>query len=396
MPAFSAGIVALALGYALSQFYRAFLAVMTPVLGLELGAEPGDLALSSGLWFAAFAAMQIPVGWALDRVGPRRSVALLLAIGGAGGAAVFALASQPWHLHVAMTLLGVGCAPVLMGSYYIFARQYPAAAFGGLAGMIVGFGSLGNILGATPLVWVIEALGWRLTLWALVAVTLAIAALIGVLVRDPPALDRDEPAGSLGQILRLRALWFILPMLFVNYAAFGAVRGLWAGPYLEQVHGADATIIGRATLIMGLAMIAGNFLIGPAVRLVGNLRRTILIFSGFTVAVVAALWLWPDAGLGTATLLLALIGLSGAGYPLLMAHGRSFLPSHLVGRGVTFLNMISIGGVGVLQFASRPVYGAASAALPPAQAYAMLWLFFLIPLAIGFALYVLTPEAGDG
>ena len=44
---------------------------------------------------------------------------------------------------------------------------------------------------------------------------------------------------------------------------------------------------------------------------------------------------------------LALIGLSGAGYVLLMAHGRSFLPDHLVGRGVTFLNMISIGGVGV-------------------------------------------------
>ncbi|MDP5306602.1 MFS transporter [Paracoccus spongiarum] len=396
MPVVSAGIVCLALGYMLSQFYRAFLAVMTPVLGQELGASPGDLALSSGLWFVAFAAMQIPVGWALDRFGPRRTVALAMALGGSGGAAVFALATQPWHLHVAMTLLGIGCAPALMGSYYIFARQYPAAAFGGLAGMIVGFGSLGNILGAAPLVWAIEAIGWRAALWGMAVLTLAIAALIGVLVRDPPALDRDQPAGSLGQILRLRALWFIMPLLFVNYAAFGAVRGLWAGPYLEQVHGADAATIGQATLAMGLAMIGGNFLVGPTVRMVGNLRRTILIFSAFTVGVVAALWLRPDAGLGSAILLLTLIGLSGAGYPLLMAHGRSFLPPHLVGRGVTFLNMISIGGVGVLQFASRPVYGAASAALPAAQAFAMLWLFFLIPLAIGLALYLLTPEAGNG
>lgn len=55
--------------------------------------------------------------------------------------------------------------------------------------------------------------------------------------------------------------------------------------------------------------------------------------------------------------------------------------------------MISIGGVGVMQFVSRPVYDAASVAYPPAQAFAMLWLFFLIPLAVGFALYFLTPEA---
>lgn len=91
----SAGIISLILAYLLSQFYRAFLAVLSPVLQSELGAGPGDLALSSGLWFVAFAAMQIPIGSALDRFGPRRTVACLLALGGAGGAAVFALAQAP-------------------------------------------------------------------------------------------------------------------------------------------------------------------------------------------------------------------------------------------------------------------------------------------------------------
>ena len=170
----SAGIVSLILAYLLSQFYRAFLAVLSPVLQSELGAGPGDLALSSGLWFVAFAAMQIPIGSALDRFGPRRTVACLLALGGAGGAAVFALAQAPWHLHVSLALLGIGCAPALMGSYYIFARNYPAAIFGTLAGTVVGFGSLGNILGAAPLVWIIGALGWRTTLWALAAVAVAV------------------------------------------------------------------------------------------------------------------------------------------------------------------------------------------------------------------------------
>ncbi|MFN3274726.1 MAG: MFS transporter [Paracoccus sp. (in: a-proteobacteria)] len=396
MPAISAGIVSLVLAYVLSQFYRAFLAVMTPVLQAELGATPGDLALSSGLWFIAFAVMQIPVGQALDRFGPRRTVGWMMALGGGGGAAVFALATAPGHLHLSLTLLGMGCAPALMGSYYIFAREYPAAAFGTLAGAVVGFGSLGNILGAAPLVWVTQAIGWRATLWLLAALTLAVALMILTCVRDPARLGADQPKGSLAEILRIRALWFILPLFTINYAASGAVRGLWAAPWLEQVFAADARTIGNATLAMGLAMVVGNFAVGPAARLLGSLRRTILIFTGAIIVVLATMWLVPQPGLPLAVVLLALVGFSGAAFPLLMAHGRSFLPQHLVGRGVTFLNMFSIGGVGAMQFASRPVYDGASAAYPPAQAFSMLWLFFLIPLVIGYVLYFRTPEAKHG
>lgn len=393
MPLMSAGLVSLVLGYMLSQFYRAFLAVMSPALQDQLGATPGDLALSSGLWFVAFAVMQLPVGAALDRYGPRRTVAGLLAAGGGGGAVVFALATAPWHLHVAMTLLGIGCSPALMGAYYIFAREYPPAAFGALGGMLIGFGSLGNILGAAPLVGAIETVGWRGTLWGLAAATLLVAGAVLAWVRDPERLGQDHPQGSLGQILRLRALWFILPLFAVNYTVSAAIRGLWAAPWLAEVHGADAQQIGRVTLAMGLAMVAGSFAVGPAARLAGSARRAVLIFTLAMIAVMAVLWLRPQQGLGTVTVLLMVLGFFGSGYPLVMAHGRSFLPPHLVGRGVTFLNMFSIGGVGVMQFASRPVYRAAEGAYPPAQAFAMLWLFFLVPLVIGFLLYFLTPEA---
>ena len=94
--------------------------------------------------------MQIPVGWALDKVGPRRTASVLLLIGGGGGAAVFALASAPVHISIAMLLIGVGCSPVLMASYYIFARTYPAAVFATLAAVILGVGSVGNLASALP------------------------------------------------------------------------------------------------------------------------------------------------------------------------------------------------------------------------------------------------------
>lgn len=391
----SAGIAVLVLGYVLSQFYRAFMAVLTPVLSAELGATPGDLALSSGLWFLVFAACQIPVGWALDRFGPARTVAVPLALGGGIGAAIFALAAAPWHLHVAMALIGAGCAPVLMGSYYIFARSYPPAAFGALAGMVVGIGSLGNIVAASPLVWLAGAVGWRAAVWGLAAVTLAVAAATLAAVRDPEPAPAGAPKGSLSELLRIPALWLILPLLFVNYAASAGVRGLWAGPYLEGVFAAPEAVIGQATLVMGLAMVAGNFLAGPLVRLTKGPRRAALACALVAAGSLAVLWLAPEASLTLSVAALGGLGLSGAGYVFLMAHGRQFLPPHLVARGMTFLNMISIGGVGIWQFASRPVYGSV-AHLPPASAFSWLFLFFLAPLVIGVTLYLWSKEGEDG
>lgn len=389
------GLAALVVGYGLSQFYRAFLAVLAPTLEAELGAGSGDLALSSGFWFVAFGAVQLPIGWALDRIGPRFTTSGLLAFGGAGGAALFALAQAPWHLHVAMTLIGLGCAPILMAAYYLLARFWPAHRFSALAGIAVGAGSLGNILGTSPLVAAVEHFGWRGTLAALALVTLAVAVLIAVLVRDGPAPSAAQPRGSVAEILRIRGLWPIMPLIFVNYAAPAAVQGVWAAPFLATVYGADSALIGIGTLVMGVTMVTGNLAVGAVVRLTGGPRPAVIGVTLATVLAVALLAWRPDVGLVPAIACLGILGFSGMNYALLMADGRRFLPPHLVGRGITLLNTFSIAGVGILQFASRPVYHGAMEAAGPMTAIARVFLLILVPLVLGFLPYLLSREAPD-
>ena len=105
------GIAALVLAYVLSQFYRAFLAVMAPVLTEDLGVTAAELASASGWWFLAFAAMQVPIGAWLDRVGPRLTSGLLLALG-AVGAVIFSQATGALQIKLAMALIGVETLPV--------------------------------------------------------------------------------------------------------------------------------------------------------------------------------------------------------------------------------------------------------------------------------------------
>ncbi|WP_323007192.1 MFS transporter [Pseudorhodobacter sp.] len=386
-----AGIVSLVVAYVLSQFYRAFLAVMSPVLTTDLGVTADDLADASGLWFLAFAAMQIPVGAALDRIGPRLTAAVLFGIGGAGGAALFALAETGLEVKLAMALIGLGCSPVLMASYYIFAREFSPAVFGTMAGVVIGIGSLGNIASSLPLAFAVEMLGWRGSLWALAVMSLLVAVAIGVLVRDPKPLP-SGPRGSVLDMLRIPALWLILPIMAVNYLPVGALRGLWVGPYMADIYGLDAGGIGRVTLAMGGAMVLGNFAYGPLDRVFGT--RKWLIFGGNAIvaAGLVALWAMPGQGVVFATVLLAGIGFFGASFPMVMAHGRAFFPPHLVGRGVTLMNLFGIGATGLAQLYTGHLKASAVSA---EAGYVAIFGFFSVAMILGLAIYLFAQDRVD-
>ncbi|MCT4685675.1 MAG: MFS transporter [Roseicyclus sp.] len=381
-----AGIAFLIAAYMLSQFYRAFLAVLAPALASDIGATTGDLARASGLWFAAFALMQLPVGWALDHLGPRRTASALFLLGGAGGATLFATAQSPAMLSAAMILIGIGCAPILMSTYYIFARTFSAAVFGTLAGVTVGLSSLGNILAAAPLAILIDSFGWRATVGGFAALTAAIAIAMALLVRDPEK-PQGEARGSLLDLLRMPQLWPILVMMFVCYFPAAGLRGLWISPYLADRFGAELSQLGTATLIMGLAMVAGNFAYGPADRLFRSRKWPILIGNLGVAALCLAFWAMPPTGATAAIAMFALIGLLGASYPIVISHGRSFCPPHLTGRGVTLLNLFGMGGAGVMQFASGPTFATLADTRTGAEAYGALFGLIGLVILIGLAIY---------
>lgn len=381
------GLILLAVAYVLSQFFRAFLAVLATPLEADIGVSADGLATASGLWFLTFAAMQIPVGWALDTIGPRRTAAYLLLIGGGGGAALFASATSVFHINAAMMLIGVGCSPVLMASYYIFAREFPPKQFATLAALMIGVGTTGNLIASYPMALSAEIVGWRASLWALAVLSILIAGGIHLSVRDPAQMEGGAK-GSVLDLLKIPALWLIMPLMFVNYAPAAAVRGLWIGPYLRDIYDLTQAQIGTATLIMGLAMIAGVLVYGPLDRIFGS--RKWVVFAGNLGCAVAlgALALMPEAGMITSVALMAAVGLFGASFPVMIAHARGFFPPHLMGRGVTLMNLFGIGGVGVMQFASGQLHAGARTA----PSYATLFVFFALTLAVGLIIYLFSKD----
>ncbi|MHB2166782.1 MFS transporter [Alsobacter sp. R-9] len=390
--------IVLLLAYTLSQFFRAFLAIVAGNLTADLGLDARQLGDLSAVWFISFALTQFPVGIALDRFGARLTIFGFM-LAAVAGSALFATVTNFAGALVAMALIGIGCAPVLMGSLYVFGRAYPPERFAMLTSLIIGLGSAGNLLGAAPLAWAVAAIGWRASMTAIAGVTAVSCLLVLVLLREPPRPARSgSPSdnGRLTDLLRLRPLWLIAPLALVGYAFVIALRSLWIAPFLQSVHGFDAVARGEAALLMAAAMSIGALAYGPVDRFLGSAKITVLAGSIVTVIMLAALGLWGDRSATASVALFAAIGAFGMSYGILMAHSRLFFPPQLLGRGVTLMNFVFIGGAGIVQWISgRFVQATQNAGWAPQDTYAVLHTGFAIVLAGATALYCLAPRRPD-
>ena len=378
--------------YTLSQFYRSFLAVIAPELAQELALDPQALGNLQAWWIAGFVLTQFPVGWALDSIGPRRTVSLQM-LAAVAGAALFATARNAVQLDIAMALIGAGCGSIYMGAIYVFGRTSAPERFALLCSWLLGIGTAGNLLAASPLAFAAQSIGWRGAMLVIAAATALSAVSVFLLVRDPERITAHGSRGfsaGIGDILKIRALWPLLPITAVSYAVILSERGLWAGPYFAAVHGLEPVARGHALLVMAAAMSAGAMIYGPLDRILHT--RKWIVFGGVAMSAACLMALGAfDLPLAMATIVMGMLGGFGMTYGVLMAHGRSFVPDHLLGRGITLLNVLFIGGAGILQ----PVSGAIMKAMqdqPPAEAYATLHLMFAGLLLAGLAVYVFARD----
>jgi predicted MFS family arabinose efflux permease len=356
------GLAALAFAYLLSQFYRSAIAVIARLVAQDLGLDQALLGALSSAWFIAFATMQIPVGVLLDRYGPRRTVASLMLVA-VVGAIVFATATTQTMAIAGQALIGIGCSPIFMGSLHAVSHWFARDRFASLSSLVLAFATVGILLSARPFGQLVEWIGWRAA-YLIVAAATALASLAVALlargrdgdVTDQAAADSWGSAiGGVGEALRIRALWLILPLNFAGYSSLITVRGLWGGPYLGDVFGFSLRDIGNWLFAFTLLMVAGTLIYGWLQQ--GWRRSKSLVQTGSWGIVIGLgmLAIWPDAGLATTVAGLGLIAFFGSTYVVLMAQAKQFLPDRLIGRGLASLNFVSFAGAGVIQAATGAV-----------------------------------------
>jgi predicted MFS family arabinose efflux permease len=221
----------------------------------------------------------------------------------------------------------------------------------------MGLANTGTLAATAPLAASAAAFGWRASFLAVAALTVVIALVVTVVVpKDAASGKPKETWGAafrgVAAALKVRSFWPVFFMHLTTYGCFASVIGLWGGPWLSDVHGADLPTRGNVLLLGATAQICGMLMWGAMDRFWGSYKTPVLIGSTATIVLLVILAAAPLAQ-PWATLWFPLFGLCVAYTPILTSHGKSLFPSTLTGRGITLMNIGTMGGA----FLSQSVTG---------------------------------------
>ena len=343
--------VAFAVAYFLSALLRAVMATLAPLFSAEMGLGRGDLGLLAGAYFLGFAALQLPLGAALDSFGPKR-VLICFLVAAVLGCAGFAVAQTFGGLLGARALIGVGVSACLLAPLTSYRRHFsPSAQLRANSYMLM-TGSLGMLSSTLPVQWLLPTLGWRGLFWMLAAaIALAIVLIHVVVPSDEPSPPAVRQSHGYRAIFRHPTFLRLLPLGMINYGGMIAIQALWAGPWLTDVAGRSAEGAAEGLFLINAAMLGTFIAWGIALpRLaVRGWTAQRLIAAGVPVSlllVAAAVLLGPAAGAP----LWAAWCVSSTSLSLAQpAVGQAF-PSAQAGRALSAYNLAIFVGVFLVQW----------------------------------------------
>ena len=331
--------------YILSMFHRACPAIIALDLSRDLGLDNAGLGLMSGATLLSYGLMQLPSGLLADRLGGRKSLAMLLSL--AGLCAIgFALSGGVSSAIAFRLLEGVGLA-ITIPAMVILAGCFPPESFGRAYSIFLSSGGVGTILAARPLAELNGLWGWRASIIGFSLLTLALAAAVWLCIKERSRPTQASPANrasmlqGIVRVLRTPQFWPLALWGMGIMGTYFAMFTLWWGPYLMQGCGlpqADASSVLTAGAIMALlSQPAAGWLSDTVMRK----RRLPLILGAATgVAVSLCMVFFQGFSGWTATLLIIAFAAGTCMFsPLTFAMARETFPMELIGTAGGLMNI---------------------------------------------------------
>lgn len=338
--------VALA-AYLLAVFHRSSLAVAGLEAADRFGISAAQLATFTTLQLLVYAGMQVPVGLALDRYGPR----LLLVLGAVvmtTGQVCFAFVESYPLAVAARILVGIGDALTFTCVLRLVATWFPTRRVPLMTQLTGATGQVGSIAAALPMTWAFSHWGWTNAYLAAAGVGLVVTLLVVVVVRDAPGQWRRRgPAISVAFVRRSLSDSWRHPGTrlgfwthFTTQFSGTTLALLWGYPFFVRGEGRSAHEAGLLLTLLVVALVtAGPVLASITTR--HPFHRSDLVM-GIVLAMVAA-WtavlVWPgDAPTWLLVLLVVVVGIGAPASIIGFEYGREFNPDARLGTAIGIIN----------------------------------------------------------
>ena len=342
-----------AFAFFISNLLRSITATLSPVLTSEFNLTAGNLGLLAGGYFLGFTSMQIPLGFLLDKHGPKKIVSSLLIIAIVGTTS-FALAQNFASLLISRVFIGIGVSACMMGpltGYRIwFEEKYQQRA----NSWMLMVANIGFVFSTLPVQVLLPIIGWR---WIFFGTTfLIIASIVLILLFIPNTKkkfkkDENEIEVKLSDIWKNKFFISVIPLGFFNYGGMYAIQTLWAGPWMMRVTGYSSLESATGLFWINFTALIGFFLWGyflPKISKCG-LNSFKLMKFGLPISYLVLLSIIIKGSNAGAFLFTIYILTSIVLTVVQPAVGLSF-PKRLAGKSLTSYNLVIFLGTFIMQW----------------------------------------------
>ena len=341
-----------ACGYFISALLRAITATLSPLLTTDFNLTAGNLGLLAGGYFLGFASMQIPLGYLLDRHGPKKIVSSFLLIAIIGTIA-FALAQSFSGLLISRILIGVGVSACLMGpltGYRIwFADEYQQRANAWMLMVL----SMGFVFSTLPVQILLPVIGWR-SIFGLIAILILVIIFLTLLFIpkwENEVKNHEEKSGSLSDVWNNKFFRSTIPLGLFNYGGMVAVQTLWAGPWMVRVAGYNPLESATGLFWINVTMLFAFFIFGyilPKITKLGfetiKLLKIGLPISYLTLIIIIV------SGENAGAIHFTIYLLTSIVLTLTQPAVALSFPTSLAGKSLTSFNLLIFVGTFIMQW----------------------------------------------
>jgi MFS family permease len=352
-----------ALGHYLSSLLRNVNAVLAPDLVGALALTPGQLGLLTSAFFFAFALVQLPVGIALDRYGPRK-VQLLLMLVAAGGALMFARGDSFAGLVLARAVMGCGLGGCFMSAVKALSHWIDPGRLPSVHGYLIAVGGLGAASGTMPVRLALQHTDWRGLFLVLALLIVASAALIWLFAPKSAAPAATRPplcasmCASIASVYRTAAFRRTISLVLLPHAVFFGIQGLWIGRWLSDVARFPDDAVAYLLYLGMAAVIFGAIAVGMVTEWAGRRGVAPVDVAGAGILLFVLVQAAFVAGYRPSFQLLSvLFTLAGTITGIEYAIVAQNMPRELSGRAATCLNLLIFAGAFLVQAGFGAVVG---------------------------------------
>ena len=341
-----------ACGYFISALLRAITATLSPLLTTEFNLTAGNLGLLAGGYFLGFATMQLPLGYLLDRHGPKKIVSSFLLIAIIGTVA-FALAQSFSGLLISRILIGVGVSACLMApltGYRIwYADEYQQRANAWMLMVL----SMGFVFSTLPVQILLPIIGWRWIFGLISILILIVIVLTLVFIPKWKTENNIEKinVGSLSDVWKNKFFISTIPLGLFNYGGMVAVQTLWAGPWMIRVAGYNPLESATGLFWINVTMLFAFFIFGyilPKITKLG-FKTMKLIKFGLPISYLS-LFIIIISGENAGAIHFTIYLLTSIVLTLTQPAVALSFPTSLAGKSLTSFNLLIFVGTFIMQW----------------------------------------------